>query len=98
MYNWNRVHKKDRKKFTVEVKWRITHTRKDFFRFGTTKYLLEAKNKLEAINEVIRLVEHTPWDCIKTNNIDMNNYREYPSCRYYYDIKVEKILSITVAK
>lgn len=88
------------KKFTVEVKWRITHTKKGFFQFGTTKYLLEAKNKLEAINQTIHLVNDKSigWLEFDRNNIDMNDYREYPLCTYYYNIKVEKILNVTVGK
>jgi len=78
----------------ITFEWEITDTRTGGFRTGITKFATHAKNKIEAINDAISFATHLPSAEIERNGIDLEEYREYPVCSYYYETRLTKILKV----
>lgn len=84
----------------ITLEWEIHDTRDENrgFRTGTSKLITHRKTYKDAINDVIAFAENLPTCELERNNIDLEEYREYPICRYYYETKLSKILDIESAE
>lgn len=84
------------KKYQIAIEWAIKDTRGNHygFRTGNSVFLVEAKNRIEAINEVIESAKMLPeWE-LNHSGIDLNDYREGNGCRYHYETGINRILSV----
>lgn len=84
----------------MTIEWEIHDTRKPNggYRTGTSKLMTKAKNLVDAINTAINFASNLPsWE-FERNDIDLEDYREYPKCTYYYSTKLSKILKIENVK
>lgn len=84
------------KTYQIIIEWTINDTRENHygFKLGTSKFLVKAKNQIEALNEAIKNVEQLPnWE-FERNEIDLNDYREGNTSRYHYETRISKILSV----
>ena len=88
------------KKYELTIEWEIHDTRNatGSFRTGTSKLLVECKSSKEAMNHAIDFARSIPsWE-LERNNIDVEEYREYPNCSYFYFTQISKVLSMKVVK
>ena len=89
------------KTYEVEIEWTIHDTRdpyKTCYMTGTSKFRTKANNKLDVMNQAIEFANDIPsWDFEK-NNIDLEKYRVYPVCTYYYRTQLSKVIYIKTAK
>ena len=82
------------KEFKISFEWTIKDTRIGGYRKGISTYTVKAKNKIDAINQVIEIAKHLPsWE-FEQNEINLEDYREFPKCTYYYETALSKILYI----
>ena len=82
----------------IIFEWTIKDTRGYGFRTGTSKFVVKAKNQIEAINEVIKFAALLPdWE-FERNGIDLNEYRDGNACTYHFETRINKILSVKVYK
>lgn len=84
----------------ITIEWIIKDTRKrnPGYRTGFTKLQVRCKTYVDAMNYAIQFAENLPkWEFEK-NGIDLENYRNYPECCYYYETKLSKIISIEDVK
>lgn len=80
----------------IELEWEIHDTRNEVpgYRTGKSTLIVKAKSYADAMNAAINFAKNLPsWE-LERNNIDLEEYREYPVCRYYYETKLSKILKI----
>ena len=82
------------KEFKIIFEWTIKDTRIESFRTGISEYIVKAKSKIDAINQVIEIARHLTSEEFEENGIDLNEYREFPKCTYYYETSLSKILYI----
>lgn len=84
----------------MTIEWEIHDTRKPNggFKTGTSKLMVKTKSIADAINKAISFASNLPsWE-FERNNIDLEEYREYPICTYYYTTKLSRILKIENVK
>ena len=84
----------------ITLEWEIHDKRNEDkgFKTGTSKLVVKCKTYADAINNAIFFADHLPTCELERNNIDLEEYREYPYCRYYYATKLSKILKIEDAE
>ena len=83
-----------KKNYEVKFEWEVKDTRTGVFRTGTSTLVVNAKNKLDALNQTIACAGHMPsWE-FERNNINLEEYREFPICTYHYETMISKIISV----
>ena len=83
-------------KKVITIEWIIKDTRQrnPAYRTGISKIQVKCKSYADAINYAIQFADNLPkWE-FERNGIDLENYSNYPECRYYYETKLSKIISI----
>ena len=87
-------------KKTITIEWEIHDTRNPNggFRIGTSRLTAKAKDYAELMNIAINFADSIPTVELERNGINLEEYREYPVCTYYYMTKISKILSIKDAE
>ena len=88
-------------KLVIKLEWEIHDTRNvnGGFKTGTsTLRLPDADSYADAMNAAIRFAKFLPsWE-FERNGIDLEEYREFPYCTYYYETNLTKILKIEKIK
>ena len=87
------------KTYEMEIEWEIRDTRYEIkgFRTGISKLKVQGSIQ-QAVNSAIDFCKYLPsWE-IERNEIDLNEYREGKSCRYYHETNIREILSIKEVK
>ena len=84
----------------ITLEWEI-HDKKNMnggYKTGISKLIASGKSYADLMNAAIDFASHLPsWE-YESNNIDLEEYREYPTCTYYYETKLSKILKIEDVK
>ena len=84
----------------ITIEWEIRDTREENpgYRTGVSKLQVKCKSYADAMNQAIWFADNLPdWE-LERNGIDREEYRNYPVCRYYYETKLSKIISIENVK
>lgn len=84
----------------ITIEWEIRDTREENpgYRTGVSKLQVKCKSYADAMNQAIWFASNLPdWE-FERNGIDLEQYRNYPVCRYYYKTQISKILKIENVK
>ena len=84
-------------KRAITIEWEIHDTRNmnGGFRTGTSVLVTNSK---DAINQAINFASNLPTCEIERNDIDLEEYREYPRCTYYYMTMISRIVKVEIVK
>jgi len=87
------------KKYKITIEWEIHSTKEDDgYYTGKSTLECEVKSIEELMNNAIDFANNIPsWE-FKKNNIDIEEYRNKPYCRYYYRTQLSKIVEIIKVK
>ena len=87
-----------RRVYFIDMEWEIRDAREGKscgFRIGRSTLQVEAETEVGAVNRAIDFCRNLPsWE-LKSNNIDIEDYREGNTCRYHDSIQLSKIISIS---
>lgn len=81
------------KKYELTIEWEIHDTRNEDkgFRTGTSKIMVETNDLSEVMQHAIDFARNVPsWE-FERNGINLEEYREYPRCTYYYRTELSKV-------
>ena len=84
----------------ITIEWNIKDTRQrnPSYRTGISKIQVKCKSYVDAMNYAIQFAENLPkWE-FERNGINLEEYTNYPECRYYYETKLSRIINIENVK
>ena len=82
------------KNYEVKFEWEARDTRTGGFRTGTSTLVVNAKSKVDALNQTISCARSMPsWE-FERNNINYEDYRDGKYCTYHCETMLSKIISV----
>lgn len=84
------------KKYQITILWEI-HDKRNMdggYKTGVSTLIAKNSSRELAINSAIDFAKNLPsWE-FERNGIDLEEYRVYPFCTYYYMTMISRILTI----